>query len=213
MSLTDRMKQTRAEKSLQRYQLDPTGLPKKYWAASLDRIPDELPYKSAVCRYVEHLDELVTQGRGLLLWGPNRKGKTAIGAIVLKEAVRRGYDSHFVRAADYVDGVFQRMMVDEEMSLAEAVRDTKLLILDDLGKEIAGKSGATEGMIDNLLRARESENKATIVTTNIALPDLPSVFRESMVALMRGSMYPLEIDGMDYSKEEQSWLEGKLNGP
>lgn len=199
-------------RTLTRLHMEACDVPLKYWRVSLNAVPNDAPYKKVVERYIEKIDELVPKGKGLLLWGPNRHGKTSLAVVILKEVLRRGYDAHFVRAADLVDAVMQHKMVDEELSVSESVRKTALLVIDDLGKELWTRSAIGEAVIDNVVRARESDLRATIVTTNVPEKEQAEVFKPSMMALMKECMVPVKVWAKDYSIEESARLERVVRG-
>lgn len=181
------------------------GIPKRFWKASMDAVPDSV-HRRVAERYIAGLTKFVTSGNGLLLWGPNRRGKTSLAVIVQMEAIRRGYDTHFVRAADLVDAIIQTRMVDDETSIQEVARKAQLLVLDDLAKEGESRSGRIEGIIDNELRARESECRATIITTNATLDELRRTLKRSTIAMMESSFYPVHVDGPDFQVVERNAL-------
>lgn len=184
----------------------PTRFRESRWAD----VP-EVRYKRVLVNYVKRLDEMLEQGRGLLLWGPNRRGKTAAASLVLREAMKRKHDCFFVRAAEYVDDK-RRIKSFEEMSditLEEMAQDSALLVFDDMGKELE-RFGSAAIEIDNLIRHRDAEKRATIVTTNVPLNQMGEVFKESTIALMRECMYPVQVDEVDYAKQSMDWLEERL---
>lgn len=206
------VQESREPRKLTRLHLQACELPRKYWDASFDLVPPEAKYLLVIQRFIEKLDEMIANGAGLLLWGPNRSGKTALAAIVLKEVVRRGFDGHFVRAADLIDATFQRRMVDAETSVVDVVRKSDLLVIDDLGKEIASRSGAIEAVLDNTLRARDAENRSTVITTNLSVTHQNEAFKGSMIALIAESLFTVKVDAKDYTSVKADWLNRELRG-
>lgn len=193
---------------LTRLHLEASDLPRKYWEASLDRIPKTpatLKYLPTIERYIKKMPSLIPKGKGLLLHGPNRKGKTSIAAILLKEAIRCRFDAHFIRGADLIDATFKHRMIDDDTSVIDVIRDVDLLIIDDVGKSIIeSRTGSLEAVFDNTLRARESELKATIITTNLSQKDQVEVFKPSMLELMKECMFPILVDGHSFVDEERA---------
>lgn len=196
---------------LTRLHLEASDLPRKYWEASLARVPDSLAYKAKIERYIRKMNELIPKGKGLLLHGPNRRGKTSIAAILLKEAIRCRFDAHFIRGADLIDATFKHRMIDDDTSVIDVIRDVDLLVIDDVGKSIIeSRTGSLEAVFDNTLRARESELKATIITTNLPQRDQVEVFKPSMVELMKECMFPILVDGHSFMEEERTTLSDAL---
>lgn len=106
----------------------------------------------------------------LVLAGPVGTGKTHAAYALGNAFSARG---QWVQATTVVD-LLTALRPDGDPSLAKAVRECQVLILDDLG---AGKASefAVEQMTA-LLDLRIREGRRTIVTTNVPEPDLEAAW-------------------------------------
>lgn len=195
--------------------LEACGIPKRFWNVDWGKVQSE-PHCEYLYVYLEVMDEAIREGRGMVLWGPNRRGKTACAVLILIEALKRGYDVHFVRSADYVDEKMRKKSWDElgEMSLEDEVREADLVVVDDVGKEAQRYGNTQSAVIDNLIRARDADKKATIVTTNVIGFDKlveSGAVRLSTVALMSEMMIVL-VDGKNFAADAQDWWKEKIDG-
>jgi len=162
--------------------------------------------------------------KGLLLMGPSGVGKTHLAVAALKELLRRGHQGMF---CDYrellkeIQASYNPQSESTEMKILEPIRNTEILVLDDLG---ASKPSAwVLDIIGLVLNARYNERRVTILTTNYfdelpatePAPRLPSgatvkVVREDSLAdrigaRMRSRLYEMcrtvEVFAPDFRRE------------
>ena len=162
--------------------------------------------------------------KGLLLMGASGAGKTHLAVAALKELLRRGHQGIF---CDYrellkeIQASYNPQSESTEMKILEPIRNTEILVLDDLG---ASKPSAwVLDIIGLVLNARYNERRVTILTTNYfdetlaagPAPRLPSgesvkVVKEDSLAdrigaRMRSRLYEMcrtvEIFAPDFRRE------------
>lgn len=165
-----------------------------------------------------------TSEKGLLLMGPSGVGKTHLAVAALKELLRRGHQGIF---CDYrellkeIQASYNPQSESTEMKILEPIRNTEILILDDLG---ASKPSAwVLDIIGLVLNARYNERRVTILTTNYfdesaatePAPRLPNGQRVNIVkedsladrigARMRSRLYEMcrtvEVFAPDFRRE------------
>lgn len=175
-------------------------VPGRFWDASLGEIcaeGDPSPQEIAR-RYMAKLDEMVRRGIGLLLWGPNGRGKTCMAVVIGKEARRRGYTVLFGRASELKSMVIERAVFDADQSMWARMLSVDLLIVDDLGKGTQDSTGFGARLIDDLLRQRASERKVTILTTNMSPRDqMPQELKQSTMHTLKECVVPVHVAGPD----------------
>jgi len=159
---------------LNRVDLERMNIPEDLWTSKLQYVSkDSLPQ---VKTYLLNLDAAVARGAGLVVYGSEGVGKTAIAALIAKEARARGSTVLFVRLWELREMIRCRMEYDMDSSMAERAREVDVLVLDDLRSEDASEKFFTLSEIIELVRYRASRRRVTIVTTRLdkgALEDNP----------------------------------------
>ena len=179
-------------------------IPGRFWDASLEEIYGEgsPSPRSVARRYMDKLDDMIRRGVGLLLWGPNGRGKTCMAVVIGKEARRRGYTVLFGRASELKSMVIERAPFDSEQTMWSRMLSVDLLIVDDLGKGTQDSTGFGARLIDDLLRQRASERKVTILTTNMSPRDqIPAELKQSTMHTLKECVVPVHIAGPDRREE------------
>jgi len=135
-------------------------------------------------------------GRGLAYVGPPGSGKTTEATKTLIEI----YYTHnlpvfFITFAGYISmrkeqwGLNNRPGTEDRwsdiQSTIDSVKNTPVLLLDDVGKEMDGVSGFAAKELDLLLRQRHADALPTIVTTNIPLSQWDTTYNASMGSFAR----------------------------
>jgi DNA replication protein DnaC len=102
----------------------------------------------------------------LVLGGPSGSGKTHLAAAIVNERVRQGHPAFYITVPDLLDRIRASFNPDSEMPYDEFfdhVRNTPLLVLDDLGVQ-SGTSWAKE-KLDQLLTSRFNSELPTVIVT------------------------------------------------
>lgn len=153
--------------------LERMNIPKRYWFAKFDQITSRGSSKNSddslqamVRKYIDHLDQAMIEGAGLIVYGINGTGKTCASVVIAKEFRRRGRTVLFVEAADLKRMVVDKDYFDEDETYWDRARTVDVLILDDFGKGIVDSTGFGAALFDELIRARSARKLVTIITAN-----------------------------------------------
>lgn len=172
------------------------NVPESKWCADFKGIREGLAYVAEVKDYLANLKANLERGRGLLLYGPYRGGKSCIASIVVKEMAAHRCDPYWIEAFEVVSGWFHE---DERY---DRIRKAHLLVVDDLGMEAQSeRRDYGREIICSVFRYRLERQLPIIATTNIEPKDLGTKYGDKFLALVREFMTPIEIAGMDWSKE------------
>lgn len=180
-------------------------IPKRYWSVTFDDISNAkvegTSAKDITRDYVLAANENIANGVGLLLWGPNGTGKTSMAVVIAKEMRRRFHAVLFVQASALRGSVISNEMFDESETLWQRACNVAVLVVDDLGKGTQDKTGFGERMIDDLIRARNSSQLITIITTNMAVKGdknaLSTALKASTIHSLKEHVVPVRVAGRD----------------
>jgi DNA replication protein DnaC len=177
------------------------NIPQHLWGVSLDGIGN-FPYREAVREILTNLPKLksdLEEGKGWLLHGPTRSGKSAIAAMICREVVFHGNRPLWFSAP---------MLVKRWLSNDDVCNDIlkrHLLVVDDLGTEArTDRSDTARAIVCQIIRERLNYARPVIITTNLTLEQLGEErwYGDKFVELLRGYVTPIEVAGMDWNDEK-----------
>jgi DNA replication protein DnaC len=189
------------------------GIGKRYWPARLAMLSPE--QKSPIESYIANLKQALQKGVGLYLWGDNSMGKTYIASALCKYVWGMfRVSSYFVTATDLYEAWKRDRPAheDSDESLLSRVANVRFLVIDDVGREYRTHSGFSEVHFGALLRHRARENKTTVITTNMAPPEMKEVYGNAAGELCKESFYIVQIVGRNMREPGSTSLEERLNG-
>lgn len=188
--------------------LERMNLPLEFWRAKLPLVPESI--RDAVIRYLLKLPEMITKPVGLVLVGGPGVGKTGTAAVIAKEARSAGFTVYFSPIWELREDVRNRVEFESGSSVLNRCRGVDLLILDGLRLEDATTPIVGAREIEDLIAARTSRLRPTIVTTRASLRDLRSKGFEGFIEVSQGAMVPLNVQGPNLRSAQQTQLVSEL---
>lgn len=161
--------------------------------------------KSFVEDYLDHLDENVSEGRGVCFIGANGVGKSMLSCIVLKEMYRHRYSCRRTTFSQYIGAYtdsWGRPKAESdvaEQTLYDKYKGIEFLVLEEIGKEIDSK--VAKPILEDLLRYREEQGHVTFICTNLTPADLRELYGPSVCSLINGNSTVIVLDGEDRRME------------
>lgn len=135
--------------------------------------------------------------KGLLMQGNTGLGKTHLSLAIATGVIRRGFGVVYGSTQDFL-----RVIEKEHFGRAAQPADTldgllaaDLLILDDLGAEFSTQF--TQSVIYNILNTRISQNRPTIVSTNLSRSELEEKYGQRVVSRLYTQLTCLRFVGRD----------------
>lgn len=168
------------------------------WTFSNDDLRNKR-MSDAMRKYVEGFTGFQQDGKGLLMYGPNGRGKTFYAACIanaLIDAGRRVLVTTFTSLAEAMQGMYEGK---QEYLQGLSVYD--LIVFDDLGAERG--SDFMQEQVFKIVNARYCSGLPFIVTTNLTIDELtkPQDFgRARIYSRILERCFPVEIDGIDRRK-------------
>ncbi len=209
---TDQQAPERFRRRLNQADLERMRIPRRFWSATYAEVSDEKEGDGArsmrdyAGQYLSNLDAMLDRGIGLFLWGNNGLGKSSVAAVVLMEARRRGFTGLFLEAATLKTVVIEKTMFDDDTTLWERAKQVDLLVIDDLGKGVQDEKGFGERLIDEVVRHRAAQMRATWITTNMSPKEFQEQYKVSTFAAMKEAIVPVRARGSDRRIETRDQL-------
>lgn len=149
-----------------------------------------------ICRrYAQSFGE----GSGSLLFsGATGLGKTFLSACIARQVADRGYSVVYDTAirlfSDFEAEKFGAYM-EENRGLSRKYLECDLLIIDDLGTEMTTQF--TISALYHLLNTRLMENRATIISTNLADTEIETRYNPQIASRIIGNFRLVQFVGED----------------
>lgn len=153
--------------------------------------------ETAVRACLEFVKGFPEDSRNLLLYGDTGVGKTFLTHCVAKELLDRTFSVIYFTASQLFD-IFARKQFDRDEEAAldyEHIYDCDLLIIDDLGTEFS--NGFTTSQLFVCLNERLLRGKSTIISTNLSLDDLNTMYSERVFSRITSAYTVLRMTGDD----------------
>jgi DNA replication protein DnaC len=152
--------------------------------------------------YVEGHDRYIPAGLGLMLQGPVGTGKTLLAALAAKEFVKLGYTVFFTTFAAMIEEFTKGWGDNDEKAWFEAiVVGSKILVLDDVGKEFRSGNNLAESTFDHVLRRRVASLRPTLLTTNLSAGALTQGYGGSILSLLSEFAVDCVVAGSDWRRQ------------
>ena len=135
--------------------------------------------------------------QNLLFSGDTGLGKTFLSACIARTVADKGYSVVYESAVHLFDKMEKaRFSADEEAERkTQSYTECDLLIVDDLGTEIAGQFVTTA--LYTLINDRLLSGKATIISTNLTSEDMNKRYSPQILSRLRGSYRRVAFVGDD----------------
>lgn len=178
------------------------GLPDRFSDATLETYKpvtvSQRAAMDAIEGYVSDLEQMLAEGRSIILHGSVGSGKTHLGISVLKRAAAAG-KSNLVVTEDQMFDTFKANWSDPEAEhkyLLQLQR-VRFLMIDDLG--VRATSDYVNDRYEAVLNARYEKIIPTIITTNCSPDALAGRYERQISRLLDGGLL-LEVKGPDGRK-------------
>lgn len=143
--------------------------------------------------------------QNLLLFGSAGLGKTFLSSCIAREVSERGFSVAYDTAI-HVFSCFEAVQFrgenqDEAAGQLEKYRSADLLILDDLGTEMA--TAFTTSCLYDLLNTRLMQRRPMIINTNLIPTELEKRYSPAIASRILGEFQPLRFIGDDIRRQRQ----------
>lgn len=137
-----------------------------------------------------------------ILIGGTGLGKTHLSTAVGVTVIQRGYDVIYKTVQSVMDDYQQVQFRGGDADVISKYYDCDLLIVDDLGAEMATQF--TVSCIYNLINTRMNKKKPTIFSTNLSAAELRERYADRITSRLFGEYIPLVFRGTDIRRQRLS---------
>lgn len=184
------------------------GIGRRFWDCTFKKmenkvIPQEVAGQYAKVKdYFAHIDENVKNGIGLILKGKVGTLKTSMAIAVIQEYVKAEKGScFFVSMVSMLDDIFtmKDRNKDEWIRYEEKIRNTGILVIDDLGAEYHQEWVLSK--VDSIICSRYNHMKPIIITTNLSNVELNGRYAERIIDRLASTSKIINFDGKSFRKD------------
>lgn len=164
-----------------------------YKDADLDR------FKKCVDTCHDFVENFKTENQNLLLYGSVGVGKSFLSGCIAKEVLDRGHSVIYFSSAALFQALshatFNNESKDELYNLNDYIYNCDLLIVDDLGTELASSFVSTQ--LFSFLNERALRKKSTIISTNLSLEQIRDRYSDRVFSRIVSTYSVLKLSGPD----------------
>lgn len=146
----------------------------------------------------EFVDTFSKDFHNILLYGDTGVGKTFLSHCIAKELLSASYSVIYFSASRLFDILAKEAFGRKDSAEEEThthIYDCDLLIIDDLGSELTNTF--TVSQLFTVLNERILRQKPTVISTNLALEDIKSIYSERIFSRISSSYTMLRLTGDD----------------
>lgn len=121
----------------------------------------------------------ITKSQELVFIGPTGCGKTGLATAFLIHAINQGYKGYFIEFGQLIHQLFQARADHTEYKLLKRLQSYEILLIDELGYNIADKEQA--GSFFELIKARNRKH-TTIITTQLGFEEWGTFLQDKHLA-------------------------------
>lgn len=146
----------------------------------------------------QFVDDFSNGFHNILLYGDTGVGKTFLTHCIAKELMDSTYSVIYFSASQFFDYLAKNTFgkkEEQDTDTSAYIYDCDLLIIDDLGTELY--NSFTKSQLFVCLNERILRRKATVISTNLSLDDINSVYSERIFSRISSNYTILRLTGDD----------------
>ncbi len=154
-----------------------------------------------ICR--QFIDDFDTGFHNLLIYGETGVGKTFLTNCIARELLDSSHSVIYLTAIEFFEA-FGRFYEDDadKAGAVDSILDCELLIIDDLGTELS--NSFTNSRLFYCINERMLKKHSTIISTNLTVPALSSLYSERIVSRLTCAYTFLKIFGRDIRVQKRN---------
>lgn len=179
--------------------LESAGIMERFQTVKFENvIPTEDIKQNAdmVLNYANNIEKHIVNGEGLILSGSYGTMKTTLAICVLRKYLEQGGRGLFVPMCSMMDSLYsmKARSVEEWINYENRLRNTSLLVIDDLGSEDVSAPWVLS-KVNSIITERYNRKKSIIVTTNLTKEELAKTYAGRIIDRLRSTNYYISFTG------------------
>lgn len=166
------------------------SIPVPFWKTP---VPDNAYLQDYAASVKEKLDA----GSGLIIHSQDPTIGTAAACAVARCALEISSRVMYTEAPFLVKAFIEKLMWSEDdgISMDTAIRNRRLLVIDNLGREYRGSgSGYSEVHLGNLVRTRSNWRRSTILVTRMSFDALTQVYSDYLTQMVGQTLEWVDLE-------------------
>lgn len=153
--------------------------------------------KNAYAVAHDFVDTFRDEFRNLFLYGDTGIGKTFLSNCIAKELIDKSFSVIYLTSYELFDTLAKSKFEKDDTAeaLSSHIFDCDLLIIDDLGTELA--NSFTVSQLFLCLNERLLRRKSTIISTNLSLESIVDIYSERTFSRITSNYTMLKLTGDD----------------
>lgn len=146
----------------------------------------------------------VQQGMGLVLHGEMGTGKTSLLTLIQRRLAVEGLDVFHATFSSMID-MFASSWHDNDAKtwFYRRVKNAGSLSLDDVGREMKGRTNISEAVADEIIRHRVAAAKPSMVSMNLSLKQLEQSYGPNVFSLLSEASATYEFVAQDMRTKQR----------
>lgn len=143
----------------------------------------------------------------LLFMGSAGLGKTHLTLAIVGEVIERGFIPVYGAAENLFSQIEKEKFTGENRGAYDAMIKSDLLVIDDLGAEMA--TAFTKSALYNLVNTRLLANRPTVINTNLTMKEIEARYTPRISSRLIGSFDAYKFIGPDIRQQKAVKKMGK----
>lgn len=154
-----------------------------------------------IYRYAKNINKYVADGKGLILSGSYGTMKTTLAVCVLRQWIETGGTGLFIPMCSIMDNLYsmKARSIEEWMRFETKLRETKLLIIDDLGGEDVSAPWVLS-KVNSILTERYNRKRTVIITTNMTKDELVDTYSGRLIDRLKATNFYIAFNAKSKRK-------------
>lgn len=149
-----------------------------------------------IYKYAKNMKKHLKEGTGLILSGGYGTMKTTLAVCVLRYYLENGGNGLFIPMCSMIDNLYsmKARSIEEWVRFETRLRNTPLLVIDDLGGEDTSAPWVLS-KVNSILTERYNRRKTVIITTNFTKEDLQNTYSGRLIDRLKSTNFYITFNG------------------